>query len=381
MKKYDVVVVGGGIGGIAAAVAAARNRASACIIEKHCMPGGLATLGNVVIYLPLCDGLGHQVTRGLGEELLKLSVKDGSGSIPECWKGEGDTASRIKNRYRARFNPASFMLALEEFLLLNKVDIFYDTRFTGVKKEGRRIDAVAVENKDGRSFLKCAAVVDASGDADVCEASGEKTFETDTNAAAGWFFYFDGRDMKMNALSDFYDPLAGKGPEGKPSFSGSTADGVNAHLLYSHKLIRERISKLKRENPSVYPFLLPSIPCFRMTRRLKGEIEIREENKNRVFPDTVGITGDWRKAGPVYHIPFRALRGTVNSNLVTAGRCISSGSAWDITRAIPACAVSGEAAGTAAAMLSAGEARSFSSLDAGALQERLKKQGVMLSFP
>ncbi|MBN1556189.1 MAG: FAD-dependent oxidoreductase [Phycisphaerae bacterium] len=54
---YDVVVVGGGIAGITAAVAAARNGARTLLAEKNYALGGLATLGNVIVYLPLCDGI------------------------------------------------------------------------------------------------------------------------------------------------------------------------------------------------------------------------------------------------------------------------------------------------------------------------------------
>ena len=49
--KFDVIVIGGGIAGVAAAVAAARNSASVCLIERYCGLGGLATLGNVTMWL------------------------------------------------------------------------------------------------------------------------------------------------------------------------------------------------------------------------------------------------------------------------------------------------------------------------------------------
>ncbi len=74
--SYDIAVIGGGIAGVSAAIAAARQGASVCLIEKENALGGLATLGNIVVYLPLCDGLGHKVSGGVSEELLKLSVRD-----------------------------------------------------------------------------------------------------------------------------------------------------------------------------------------------------------------------------------------------------------------------------------------------------------------
>ena len=71
--RYDVIVVGGGIAGIAAALAAARTGAKTLLLEKMYLPGGLATSGLVTVYLPLCDGKGTQVSFGLAEELLRLS--------------------------------------------------------------------------------------------------------------------------------------------------------------------------------------------------------------------------------------------------------------------------------------------------------------------
>ena len=76
-KQYEVVVCGGGIAGIAAALAAARNGAKTCLIEREFALGGLATLGLIVVYLPLCDGAGVKMSAGIAEELLKLSIKYG----------------------------------------------------------------------------------------------------------------------------------------------------------------------------------------------------------------------------------------------------------------------------------------------------------------
>ena len=56
LADYDVVVIGAGIAGCAAAVAASRMKGTrVCIVENFCLPGGLATIGNVIVYLPLCD--------------------------------------------------------------------------------------------------------------------------------------------------------------------------------------------------------------------------------------------------------------------------------------------------------------------------------------
>ena len=147
IDTFDLVVVGGGVAGVAAALAAARNNVSVCLIEKENMLGGLATLGLVAIYLPLCDGMGNQVIGGIGEELLKVSIKYGPGQIPDCWKQGGDVSKRKEVRYQLEFNPASFAIAMEELLLQHSVSIYYDTRFCSVVMDNNSIEAI-IENKE-----------------------------------------------------------------------------------------------------------------------------------------------------------------------------------------------------------------------------------------
>ena len=82
---YDVIVVGGGIAGVSAALAARRSGCSVLLIEKSVVLGGLATLGFIAIYLPLCDGRGRKVSAGISEELLRLSIKYGYNDLPSEW--------------------------------------------------------------------------------------------------------------------------------------------------------------------------------------------------------------------------------------------------------------------------------------------------------
>lgn len=407
--EADVAVVGGGVAGVAAALASARLGAKTVLIEKETAPGGLATLGNVIVYLPICDGAGRQVIGGIGEELLRLSVGDGFNGIPDCWKEGGDPDKRRWRRFRVDFNPASFMLAMEDLLLKAGVDICYDTRFCDATTENGKISALILENKSGRIALKCKTVVDCSGDADVCATAGEKTESLRTNVECGWFFHFEpegdgGQDdadgnpgneerpkskdgrvfrLKVNSASKPFCEDPRKIPEGVKGYAGDDWRDVSAHIIATHRMIRERIKSLRErpDGPDVYPAIVPLIPSFRMTRRLVGEIEINYEDDHRYFEDAVGMTGDWRRNGPVYFIPFRALRGVRNSNLVTAGRCISSaGAAWDVTRVIPACALTGEAAGTAAAMAAAADG-DMKALGIKSLQEQLIRQGAILDRP
>ena len=113
-----------------------------------------------------------------------------------------------------------------------------------------------------------------------------------------------------------------------------------------------------------------------LTRKINGVYDIDMSDEGKHFEDSVGVIADWRKVGPVVELPFRCLYGDDVKNLITAGRCISSTQAmWEITRVIPACAVSGEAAGAAAAM-----SNDFTTLDVKKLQEYLISKGVMIRY-
>ncbi len=381
--EFDVVVAGGGVAGCAAALAAARNGASVCLIEKEHALGGLATLGLIVVYLPLCDGMGNQVIAGLGEELLKLSVKYGPGEIPVCWRLPSSLEERAKQRYSLTFNPASFAIALEELLLQNGVDLLYDNRFCNTVAEEHRIIGLVVENKSGRCAVRCKVAVDATGDADICHMAGEETVVLNTNRRSGWFYSFNGQGRQAEpqiSLQTSGDSLYEELPAGSRIFSGVDWRDVSDMNVETRKIIMQRIKTMTEAEgkEGAYPLVIPSIPQFRMTRRLKGDIELDESDDKRIFEDSVGLTGDWRKAGPIYSIPYRALAGRVVGNLLTAGRCISATtSAWDITRVIPTCAVTGEAAGTAAAMAAAAGVAAWD-LDIKALQKQLASQGVIL---
>ncbi|MFC1582008.1 FAD-dependent oxidoreductase [Planctomycetota bacterium] len=378
---FDITVVGGGIAGVSAAVAAARDGASVCLIEKENALGGLATLANIVVYLPLCDGLGRKVTGGLGEELLRLSVREEPDRLPPGWRHGSRHKARRQQRYRVLFNPASLILALEELVLKNGITLMYDTRFCDVRLSRKRITHIIIENKSGRSAIKTQYAVDASGDADVCAAAGEPTVSLDTNVTAAWYYTADGENLKLHSLSDPFNA----NPESVPSrvrktFAGDQAEGVTAMLISQRGMVRKHLRRLRKEQPdrAINPVCLPNFPSFRMTRRHKGVFELTEAQDREFFEDTIGMIGHWRKKGPVFCLPFRSLTAVRTANLLTAGRCISvDNSACDITRVIPACAVSGQAAGMAAA-LALQSGRSLKNLDIPVLQKRLKERKVII---
>lgn len=385
----DVLVAGGGVAGIAAAVAAARNGASVWLLERTCGVGGLATLGHVTVWLPLCDGRGRQVCGGLAEEMLKLAVagpgrerpRAGFSGIPLCWQPGGNVEARRHRRYLVRFNPAEYQLALEAWLGQAGVKLLYDTRVCAVQKDGQRLTHAIVENKSGRAAVACRVIVDATGDADVCYLAGEPTESLAANVPAGWFYYLRDDELTLDPFSDPYPPAADRQGVAGPCFRGDDAESVTAQVLASRERIRSRLAAMRDEHPEADIRLtgLPTLPTFRMTRRLAGAFALSAPHRAEYFVDTVGLLGDWRQSGEVYAIPYRCLCATRASNLLAAGRCISvDASVWDVTRSIPGCVVSGEAAGTAAALASRQTDVNLQALSVEALRDRLSSQGVLL---
>ena len=132
------------------------------------------------------------------------------------------------------------------------------------------------------------------------------------------------------------------------------------------------VLKRRERGESCVPVTMATIPELRMTRRLVGETDVCARDDHRRCERSVGMFSDWTKRGPVYELPFGALYHPSVPNLLTAGRCLSAADdLWNVTRVIPVCAVSGEAAGTAASL-----GCDFPALDIAALQETLRAQGV-----
>lgn len=375
--EYDIIVVGGGIAGCAAALAAARKGSSVLLLEKMTMLGGLATAGHVVIYLPLCDGYGHQVCAGIAEEFLHLSVKYSYTDNVTTWKEAG-------RRYETRFNGPAYALALEEILLSEKVEILYDTLFTGSVVEDGSVTAVIVENKSGRQAYRCKAVIDASGDAEVLKRMGKPCAAAE-NSLAIWCYASgagsthtlkrggaEERGLYLVSLGNI-DTKAAKHIVVEPYF-GDSAKGVNRFIIDGHK----RLLGCVKEDADLTLASLPSMAQFRMAQRIEGAYVMSDADSGKHFEDNIGGVGDWRRPAPVYEIPYRALYVEGVKNVLAAGRCISAkDEAWEITRVIPAAAVTGEAAG-AAAVMAVQHGVAVEDLSVEQLRSMLADDGVIL---
>ena len=375
---FDVIVCGGGIAGIAAALAAAREGADVCLLEKEYCLGGLATLGLIIIYLPLCDGDGVKMSGGIAEELALASLKYGPGTIPEVWAKEASAEERAGKRYEIRYQPSPMMLVTEELLLEAGVTIYYDARLASARTADGVVAAVTSDTKRGPVELTAKAFIDATGDADLCFFAGEKTAEFAHNSRTGWYYSFDGATggqgtLNLHLNSDGYYP---EPPADKPHYNGLDVDDISRHMIDMHRYILDDAAKRQEKNPGYFPLIIPAYHGLRTTRRLSTSMEFSEDLHERVwFEDAIGMIGNWKHSHKRYSIPYSCCKGETFRNLYAAGRCVSADrSGWDLTRVIPSCAVTGEAVGVAAAM----QAKNGWEPAVADLQKKLVEKGVLL---
>ncbi len=350
------------------------------------MLGGLATLGFIAYYLPLCDGRGKKVSGGIAEELLHLSIKYGYSTLAPEWKdGKG---IGTKKRYTSMFSPPEFIYALDELMIAEGVDILFDTIFCRPVMKGNTCQSVIVENKSGRTAYRAKMFVDASGDADLIYRAGAKCVE-EKNYLAYWFYNTNLKKMQKAVESG--DVMKGVSLEWRGSFNkdgtytmgekeykGTDAKHVTRFILNGRKVLKKEIEKNRKNKGSL--IALPGMAQYRRTRRVKGMYLLKEKDAHRRFDDSIGVTGHWLKPGIVYEIPYRTMVSKDYFNLFATGRAISaSGDAWEATRVIPPAILTGQAAGSAAA-LAIKKKCSVLDVPIADLQKNLEKTGVIIHY-
>lgn len=384
----DVLVCGGGFGGIAAALSAARSHKKVILLEKTYTLGGLGTAGLVTIYLPLCDGMGKQVSFGIAEELFRLSISMGMEPqigmpYPDIWLDEDKASERNEKsmRFETQYNPHLFAIMAEQLLRKEGVEIIYGASAVAVQKKKDKISAVLIEGKSGREAIEVMSVVDATGDCDIAKFAGAQT-ETfrQGNVLASWYYFMDEKGYHLNMLGfadipdDQKTDADREKDRGRKRYAGLETEELSRMMQDSHGSILQDVISRREKGQDVWPVTTASIPQVRMTRKIVGAYTLDVGEEHTYMEDSIGMVSDWRKRGPVYEVPFGTLYGKDVKNLITAGRCVSvTESMWDIMRVIPCCAVTGEAAGLAAAMTD-----DFSVLDVSKLQEELVRRGVVL---
>lgn len=373
-REYDHVVVGGGFAGVAAALASARAGAKTCLVERTSVLGGLSTQGHVIVFMPLCDGFGRQVTYGIPEELLRLPMKYSAARPNGSWDGKKGTKAELSSRrYELVFDPGPMMLGMERLLLEAGVEGFYDCDVDGVEMKGGRVVGVSAHCGADRMHLAANAFTDATGAAVVAEYCGAGVEAgMEGNIPGGWYYVVnENRRISMRTGAGRF--FKKNFPLEAHNYRGDNLIERSRHMQAVHKAIlldnAEENRRLKAEGKK--PVHIFSIPTYSTMLKLQKLACGGSEDA------IVGIFSDWRKSGPVYPLKFGQLIVPGVSNLLVAGRCIACPEEmWDVVRCLPACCASGQAAGTAAAMLAKGGA--YEKLDMTALRSQLVASGVKL---
>ena len=382
---YQLVVAGGGVAGVGAALAARRAGLSVLLLEKSVILGGLSTLGFIAYWEPLDDGRGRRILGGLAEELLHLAIRYGYDTLPPVWRNGADR-SETSERYHSRFNPHSFVLALDEIMAAEGVDVRYDSVVCSPVVQDGRCAAVVVEEKAGRVAYRCGFVIDATGDADLLARAG-----VPCRTGENWLTYCAcqsslGDMSKAVASADIRQGARfrtwganfwGKGaPPGSRRYVGVDAADVSEFVVAGRRLALEAL----RADPGLSLIGLPAMAQLRTVRTVEAPYMLRDEDAGVHFDDSIGATSDFRKPGPVYEIPFRCLTAPGLENALAAGRCVGAvGGGWDVVRVIPPAVLTGQAAGTAAA-LALEKTCPAAAVPIASLQARLAAAGVMIHF-
>lgn len=160
--EVDVVVAGGGLGGVSAAVAAARAGAKTLLIERNGFFGGVATAG-------MCCSVFNCYYTPSHELVIKGNSLE---FVEELAKAEGPGSAWHNHKGHIIYDVERGKLALSELVDKAGADYLFDTLVADVLMQGNTLNGVVIESKSGREAIKAKVVVDATGDADVAYLAG-----------------------------------------------------------------------------------------------------------------------------------------------------------------------------------------------------------------
>lgn len=428
---FDVVVLGGGPAGIAAATAAARAGASTLLVERYGFLGGMGTAAGVTNFCGLFAnrfGSIGQVVHGVADDLLARIDALGGLKAPHLVLGKINAQA---------YDTAAYKIAADALLLAAGATILFHALAVGVAMDGAsEVAALMVETKSGRRAVRARAFIDASGDGDLATWAGAPA---ELGAGDGGLMY----PSTMFRINDVAPELArNRGWDSFPALmaaaeersgrrfprkapiirpqnhdiewrvnltqvanpDGSAVDGTDAvQLSYGEiegrRQVGEAFALLREAIPGFAQSYIVDIPPqigIRETRRIMGDYVLTEEDVLGCasFDDTIGVNG-WpvedHVAGDVAfrwpdipgsrgfnHLPYRMLLPLGLDNLLVAGRCASmTHGGQSAARVSGACFAMGEAAGLAAARVAAGNGTTRQ-VDVAALQASLAAQGAYL---
>lgn len=381
--KTDVVVVGGGPAGFAAAVAAARAGAKVALVERYGSLGGLFTNGMVLVMLATCrkhDGRWELVTRGICEEFMDRARAMGSDFSTKRTDPE--------RHWQPVVDPEAAKVLMDEMIEESGVEMFFHCWGVDAIQSGSALQGVVFESKQGRQAILAKQVVDCTGDADILfKAGGDYKQITHSIGFVARFANMDRVTAKSRpeGAKEAFWPL--RGNEANPAtgwFSnlGPKGNGLDVRDLSKAEVAHRRrvwkdVTRL-RSTPG-WEKVFVANTCSQIGPRasrlidaefVMGRKEIAEASAS--LPDCIGWCG---KDGPhsAFRVSYRQLLPKGVDNLLCAGRCLGTGDTIDTFRLICPCFVTGQAAGVAAALAAKGGV-SPRALDRAALAAELEKQ-------
>lgn len=373
--RFDVLVIGAGPGGFAAALGAARQGARVLLIDQNSGPGGVAAFSGCPVFSGIStleSGQYNSVTGELIEEIQKL---DAARII-----GHTMTSSEM-----------AVQLAMSRLLQKQGVKLLFYATLIGAEVRGNRIESVQVFCAGRHLSFSASAFVDASGDAVLAYLAGAEVICGTPEESMTRTVLFKLSNVQSFDKSSLKERFASKKfpfPT-QDCFMGTTlCDGtvlmnltaVAGDALDPWDLTRMDL-ELREQVAIILPWLQHEFPEFaearlvavaprigvRASRNISGRQMLRcvdiDENRPVTEPVAIGkrsygehfvrsFSSPWRKShdGP-QPIPYGALLAEPLQNLAAAGRCIAVETrAISCIRLMPCCLATGLAAGTAAAM-------------------------------
>ena len=384
--QTDVVVVGGGPAGFAAAVAATKTGAKVALVERYGSLGGLFTNGMVLVMLAtsrLEDGKWSLVTRGVCEEFMVRAGKLGKNFSSQ------PTNTCPKRHWLPTVDPEWAKVLMDEMVAEQKnVEMFFHSWGVDVIQDGNKVLGVVFESKEGRQAIVAKQVVDCTGDADMLFRAGG-TYKQITSSMTTVFRWAN-MDTIRPPKGGAKTPFLTRGNEGNPDANWGGASMNTANALSVRDLSRIEVSERRknwdkvlkmRATPGwekVYTSNSASQIGVRGTRLVDAEFVMgRDEIKAGYdVSDTIGWCGH---DGPhaAFPVVYRQLLPKGVDNLLCAGRCLGKGDTIDTFRLICPCFMTGEAAGTAAA-LAALKGVAPRNLDVNLLRKTLTANGAFV---
>jgi hypothetical protein len=439
-NKTGVIIVGGGVAGLAAAVSAKRQGCKAILIDDGGILGGTVTK----CLMPSFGSLNFSIIKGIFAEICEM-LRD-RGAI-------------IQNEGRSSpCDPEAFRSVVFQMVEKEGVELLLHTSVFEVIRQNKQLKGVFITSKSGIQAITGEVVIDATGDGNVAALAGESfacaennerqpmsVMFTLGNANAKRFAAFVNDYPDKSEFTSLGNPLhlnVEKIDENHPQVNAwgffhlikrarekgelyLPHDNLAVIFLPLKGVVLVNATNVSHLNPlsikdittaeiearkqmlSVHRFLKKNIPGFeetfindsgsvigiRESRRVIGEYVLTQEDvlNGKTFSDAIALNGGrisihgadgkqtWIPLKHPYQIPYRCLQARANENLLVAGRCLSADHvAQGSIRNVSSSFATGQAAGTAAA-LSINNHVKVKEVDIKLLQKALIDQGAILS--